>query len=66
MIISICINVDCIHAINVATIGLDDSLMSSYLSEDESGNDDIKKVINDFRIFRKRNMDSEPKDLKNK
>lgn len=36
------------YAINIATMGLDKSLMSTYLAEDESGNKDVMKVVDDF------------------
>ena len=35
-------------ALNITTMGLDESLMSTYLAEDESKNTEIRKVIDDF------------------
>lgn len=35
-------------ALNITTMGLDESLMSTYLAEDESQNAEIRKVIDDF------------------
>ena len=35
-------------AINMATLGLDSSLMNSYIAEDESGNSEIKKIVDYF------------------
>ena len=35
-------------AVNITTMGLDESLMSTYLAEDESRNVEIVKVIDDF------------------
>ena len=35
-------------ALNITTMGLDESLMSTYLAEDESKNSEIRKVIDDF------------------
>ena len=35
-------------AVNITTMGLDESLMSTYLAEDESKNAEIVKVIDDF------------------
>lgn len=35
-------------ATNIATLGLDASLMNTYLAEDESGNDEVIKVVNYF------------------
>ncbi len=45
IIISFAFNV---FALNITTMGLDESLMSTYLAEDESQNLEIKKVIDDF------------------
>lgn len=35
-------------AVNIATIGLDPSLMATYLAEDESGNDEVIYAVNNF------------------
>lgn len=35
-------------AVNIATIGLDPSLMATYLAEDESGNDEVIFAVNNF------------------
>lgn len=35
-------------AVNIATIGLDSSLMATYLAEDESGNDEVIYAVNNF------------------
>ena len=35
-------------AVNIATIGLDTSLMATYLAEDESGNDEVIYAVNNF------------------
>ena len=37
-------------AANIATMGLDKSLMSTYLAEDETQNDEVRKAIDDFMI----------------
>lgn len=37
-----------IFAVNISTMGLDPSLMDTYLAEDESQNNEVKKVIDNF------------------
>ena len=37
-----------VFAVNITTMGLDSSLLSSYLAEDESQNKEVMKVVDDF------------------
>ena len=48
LILSVLICAKNSYAVNIATIGLDASLINTYIAEDESGNTEVKKAIDNF------------------